>query len=65
MVHKSVTYWLDEGPDVCVQREDTSVYITAYADENPTSEGVEIRIGPSLFPAIREAMDKAEAARKP
>lgn len=61
---KQVTYWLDEQGEndndapVEVSREDSSVLI----ETETAGEYLRVFIGPSLFPAVRKAMDAAENA---
>jgi hypothetical protein len=66
-VAKRVTYWLDDnGKDVIkINREDSSVLVSAYSLENEEEESLEIFLGPSLFAALREAMDRAESVYSP
>ncbi len=63
-VAKRVTYWLDDdGADVIdISREDLSVLISAYSLEDDAAPSLEIFIGPSLFAALRTAMNRAESA---
>lgn len=58
MIEKKTTYWLSVDGNTEVTREDDGILIAT--QEELTLSGLEIFISPSLFPAIREAMDKAE-----
>ena len=64
MTKKRVTYWLggeeDGEPDAPVEisREDNSVMI----ETETAGEFLHVFIDPSLFGALRKAMDAAEAA---
>lgn len=52
-----LTIWLAASPKVEVSREDRSVQIVAKVDSD---DCLEIFIDPSLFPALRAAMNAAE-----